>query len=72
MMRVFVEIARTVGKLLSFLARIDKNRRIPLHEGFALAEMLVLVCGFAVRIVCSISRSRLRDEVVFGLAWLKH
>jgi len=72
MLQVFVGTARTVGKLLSFLARIDKSRRILLHGDFVSARMLVLVCGFAVRIVCSISRSRLHGEGFFGLAWLKH
>jgi hypothetical protein len=31
-----------------------------------------LVCGFVVRIVCSINRSRLHGVVFFGLAWFRH
>jgi hypothetical protein len=71
MWRVFVETARILGKLLSFLARIGKSRRILLHGGFVLVAMPVLVCGFVARIVYNISRSKLRGGVFSGLAWLK-
>jgi len=72
MFRVFVETARTSERFLSFLARIDKSRQILLRGGFVSVGMLVLVCGFVVRIVCSINRSRLHGVVFFGLAWFKH
>ena len=68
MLRVFVGIARMVGTYLSFLGRIGTSRRNLLRGGFFVVDVLVGVCGCGGRIIRSISRSRLRDGVGFGLA----
>lgn len=68
-LRVFVGIARRLERCLSFLVCIGTSCRSLLRGGFFVVGGLVVVCGCGGRIIRSIGRSRLRDEVGFGLAY---
>lgn len=58
-------------KHLSFQVHIDKNRQSFPHEDFFVVDVLVVVCGFFVRISHNINRSRLHTAIGFGLSWFR-
>jgi len=55
----------------SFLGRIGTSCPCLLRVGFFVVGVIVVVCGCGGRIVRSISRSKLHNEVGFGLTCLR-